>query len=99
MKLRPNPLMRENVTEFPYELCFNNTCQCRFHDWADKQPSTFEIMKTRSSKLVRLLSVLFLAVWAAAPRATAQSRPSLGLRFSAGQPTLSLTGTVGTVYS
>ena len=56
-------------------------------------------MKTRSSKLVRLLSVLFLAVWAAAPRATAQSRPSLGLRFSAGQPTLSLTGTVGTVYS
>src|SRR5882724_8565234 len=56
-------------------------------------------MKTRSSKLVRLLSVLCLAVWAAAPRATAQSRPSLGLRFSAGQSTLSLTGTVGTVYS
>ena len=56
-------------------------------------------MKTRSSKLVRLLSVLCLAVWAAAPRATAQSRPGLGLRFSAGQPTLSLTGTVGTVYS
>src|SRR6266478_1023689 len=56
-------------------------------------------MKTRSSKLVRLLSVLCLAVWAAAPRATAQSRPSLGLRFSAGQPTLSLTGAVGTVYS
>src|SRR6266516_7761922 len=56
-------------------------------------------MKTRSSKLVGLLSVLWLIVWAVAPRASAQPRPSLGLRFSAGQPTLSLTGEVGTVYS
>ena len=56
-------------------------------------------MKTRFSKLVRFLSVLFLAVWAVAPRATAQPRPSLGLQFSAGQPTLSLTGAAGTVYS
>jgi len=56
-------------------------------------------MKTRCSKLVGLLSVLWLIVWAVAPRASAQSRPSLGLRFSAGQPTLSLTGEVGTVYS
>ncbi len=56
-------------------------------------------MKTRYSKLVGLLSVLWLIVWAVAPRASAQSRPSLGLRFSAGQPTLSLTGEVGTVYS
>src|SRR5207245_5120643 len=31
--------------------------------------------------------------------ACAQLRPSLGLRFSAGQPTLSLSGEVGTVYS
>jgi formylglycine-generating enzyme required for sulfatase activity len=56
-------------------------------------------MKPRCSKLVRFLSVLCLAVWAAAPPASAQPRPSLGLRFSAGQPTLSLTGAVGTVYS
>src|SRR6266702_8731151 len=56
-------------------------------------------METRCSELVRFLSILFLAVWALAPPAFAQPRPSLGLRFSAGQPTLSLTGEVGTVYS
>src|SRR5437762_9937219 len=56
-------------------------------------------MKTRLSSLVRLLSILFLAVWALAPRASAQPRPSLGLGFSAGQPTLSLSGEVGSVYS
>jgi formylglycine-generating enzyme required for sulfatase activity len=56
-------------------------------------------MKRRISNLVRFLSLLFLAVCAVAPRASAQPRPSLGLGFSAGQPTLSLTGTVGTVYS
>src|SRR6266550_3941248 len=56
-------------------------------------------MKTRCSKLVRLLCMLLLIVWAVAPRASAQPRPSLGLRFSAGQLTLSLTGAVGTVYS
>src|SRR5438477_6719870 len=56
-------------------------------------------MKTRLSSLVRFLSILFLAVWALAPRASAQPRPSLGLGFSAGQPTLSLTGEVGSVYS
>src|SRR6266571_4047633 len=56
-------------------------------------------MKTRYSKLVGLLSVLWLIVWAVAPRASAQPRPSLGLAFSAGQLTLSLTGEVGTVYS
>src|SRR5213592_2378888 len=56
-------------------------------------------MKIRCSKLVRFLSVLWLIVWAVAPRAAAQPRPSLALRFSAGQPTLSLTGEVGTVYS
>ncbi len=56
-------------------------------------------MKTRLSNLVRFLSILFLAVWALAPQASAQPRPSLGLGFSAGQPTVSLTGAVGTVYS
>src|SRR5260370_24671869 len=56
-------------------------------------------MKTRSSELVRFLSLLFLALWAVAPRASAQTRPSLGLRFSAGKPTMSLTGAVGPVYS
>jgi formylglycine-generating enzyme required for sulfatase activity len=56
-------------------------------------------MKTRCSKLVRLLSVVWLIVWAVASRASAQSSPSLGLRLSAGQPTLSLTGVVGAVYS
>src|SRR5947208_14756581 len=56
-------------------------------------------MKTRCSKLVRWLCMLWLIVWAVAPRASAQSSPTLGLRFSAGQPTLSLTGAVGTVYS
>jgi formylglycine-generating enzyme required for sulfatase activity len=56
-------------------------------------------MKPRCSKLVRFLPVLWLVVWAVAPRASAQPRPNLGLQFSAGQPTLTLTGTPGTVYS
>src|SRR6266566_4065747 len=56
-------------------------------------------MNTRCSKLVRFLSVLWLIVWAVAPRAAAQTPPSLGLRFSAGHPSVSLTGEVGTVYS
>ena len=38
-------------------------------------------------------------LWVVAPGATAQTRPSLALRFSAGQPTLDLTGAVGSVYS
>ncbi len=56
-------------------------------------------MKTLCSKLVRFLSVLSLIVWAVGPRVSAQSPPSLGVRLSAGQPTLILTGEVGTVYS
>ena len=56
-------------------------------------------MKPRCSKLVRFLSVLYVAVWAAGPPASAQLRPSLGLQVAAGLPTLSLTGAVGTVYS
>jgi sulfatase modifying factor 1 len=42
---------------------------------------------------------VFLAVWAGTPRAPAQPRPSLALQVNSGQPTLSLTGAVGTVYS
>ncbi len=56
-------------------------------------------MKTRHSKLYRFLSSLFLSFLAIAPPAYGQAGPRLGLRFSAGQPTLSLAGTVGTVYS
>src|ERR1041384_6830705 len=63
------------------------------------QQRSREIMQTQSSKLVRFLSVLSLIVWAVVPRASAQPRPSLGLRFAAGQPTLNLTGEVGAVYS
>jgi sulfatase modifying factor 1 len=65
----------------------------------DKQRSAFGIMKPKCSKLVGFLSVLSFAVWAVAPRASAQPRPSLGVQFSGGQPTLSLTGALGTVYS
>ena len=53
-------------------------------------------MKKRFSKLVRLLCVLCLAVWAAGPRATAQTPAGLGIQTYAG---LSITGAVGTVYS
>src|SRR3989454_11081162 len=56
-------------------------------------------MKTRCSKLVLFFCLLVFGVWAGAPNAFTQTSPSLGLRFSAGQPTLSLTGEVGTVYS
>src|SRR5438445_3575321 len=63
------------------------------------KPSILETMKPKFTKLVRFLSVLWLILWAVAPRASAQPRPNLGLRFSAGHPTLSLAGEVGTVYS
>jgi formylglycine-generating enzyme required for sulfatase activity len=56
-------------------------------------------MKRRISNLIRFLSVLLLAICALRPPASAQPRPSLGLQFSAGHPTLTLTGVVGTVYS
>jgi len=38
-------------------------------DWTDRQQLNLGYMKTRSSKLVRLLSLLCLAVWAVGPRA------------------------------
>ena len=53
-------------------------------------------MKTRSSKLVRFLSLLCLAVWAIASRAAAQTPPVLDVHLYAG---LTITGAVGTVYS
>src|SRR6266566_880675 len=56
-------------------------------------------MKTRSSKLVRFLSALSVAACGPGPHAAAQTLPSLGVQINAGGPTLSLTGTVGTVYS
>ena len=56
-------------------------------------------MKPRISKRIRFICILSLTVWALTPRASAQIAPGLGLRFSAGKATLSLTGTVGTVYS
>jgi formylglycine-generating enzyme required for sulfatase activity len=55
--------------------------------------------KISLSKPFRLLCLLFLAIFAAAPPTPAQSPPRLGLHFSIGQPTLLVTGTVGTVYS
>jgi formylglycine-generating enzyme required for sulfatase activity len=60
--------------------------------------STMNITRRRIL-LARMMSAFCLAACAAAPRAAAQPQPSLGLQFSGGQPTLSLTGTVGTVYS
>ncbi|PYJ55055.1 MAG: hypothetical protein DME24_25460, partial [Verrucomicrobia bacterium] len=53
-------------------------------------------MKTRWSTLVRLLSLLCLAVWAAVPRASAQTSAGLDLQL---YPGLTITGAVGTVYS
>src|SRR5262245_44222801 len=61
----------------------------------------FRIMKTRFPKFLGPLSVLWVIVWTIVPmqQAISQPRPTLGLRFVVGQPTLSLTGVVGTVYS
>src|SRR5262245_29626116 len=56
-------------------------------------------MKPRLSKPLPSLSPLVLAALALTPPAYAQTPPSLAVQFTAGQPTLSLTGTVGTVYS
>ncbi len=52
-------------------------------------------MKTQITKHIRSLSVLCWAIWALGPRASAQT-PGLNLQLYAG---LSITGTVGTVYS
>ncbi len=55
-----------------------------------------DIMKTRISKHIRFLPILFWAALAVAPRASAQTPPGLELQLYAG---LSITGAVGTVYS
>jgi formylglycine-generating enzyme required for sulfatase activity len=55
-----------------------------------------ETIKTRFSKHFQVLSVLCLAVWAVGPRASAQTAAGLSIQIYAG---LSITGTVGTVYS
>src|SRR6266446_3310509 len=68
-------------------------------DRTNKPPSILAIMQPLLSKRVRFHCLLCLAVWAAAPRASAQTQPGLVLQFSAGRPTLSLTGDVGAVYS
>src|SRR5260370_9859468 len=57
------------------------------------------VMKEQFSKHIGVFCPLCSVLLAVAPQASAQPRPSLGLRFSVGQPTLSLTGEVGTVYS
>ncbi len=56
-------------------------------------------MKTQWSGLARFVFVLFMVVCTVAPRSTAQPQPTLGLRVFVGQPTLSLTGVVGTAYA
>jgi len=59
-----------------------------------KQPSI--LMKTRFSKPVRFLSTLVLVLWAAGPRADAQTPAQLAIQIYAG---LTITGAVGTVHS
>ena len=53
-------------------------------------------MKTPSLKQLRSLSVLCWAIWALGPQASAQTPPVLNLQLYAG---LSITGSVGSVYS
>jgi sulfatase modifying factor 1 len=55
-------------------------------------------MKTQFSKFV-FVSILWLLVWTVSAPTFAQSQPRLGLQFAAGQPSLSVTGVVGTIYS
>ena len=57
---------------------------------------TSGVMKTRFSKLVRFVSVLWFTVWAVGSQCSAQTSPVLGIQLYAG---LSITGAVGTVYS
>lgn len=56
-------------------------------------------MKRRLSEPVKFLCAFCFAAWVATSLAFAQTPLSLGLQFSAGHPTLTITGTVGTVYS
>src|SRR6266403_6280971 len=61
-----------------------------------RQQLYLDYMNTRSSKLVRFLSVLLcLVVWVVGPRAVAQTPAELDIQLYAG---LTITGAVGTVY-
>jgi hypothetical protein len=62
-------------------------------------PNSSHNLETLLKRTSHLLAGLFLTVWALAPRASAQAPPRIDLQFSAGQPTLSLSGAAGTVYS
>jgi formylglycine-generating enzyme required for sulfatase activity len=64
-------------------------------DWTDRQQLNLGYMKTRSSNLVRFLSLLCLAIWAVGPPSSAQTPPVLDIHLYAG---LTVTGAVGTVY-
>ncbi len=56
----------------------------------NQQPSTWEIMKTRLTSLVRFLSAIGLAAWAVGPRASAQTPPVLNLQLYAGVTVIGL---------
>src|SRR5580765_6056736 len=64
--------------------------------WFERHHSIEDVMKTRSSKYVRFLSILCWAALAVGPRASAQAPPVLDIQLYAG---LSITGAVGTIYS
>jgi len=55
--------------------------------------------KSRLAIPVAFLPWLWIIIGSIPPTSFGQSQPSLGLTFLAGQPSLSLTGTVGVVYS
>jgi formylglycine-generating enzyme required for sulfatase activity len=82
---------------------FNNSTRrvprLRFGPEGQKRQSVDLFLESQFSKLVRFLSIPLLVTWAVSPRATAQPQPRLALQLVAGQPTLSLSGHTGTVYS
>jgi len=65
-------------------------------DRADHRRSVLGIMKTRLPNFIRLRSLLYLAVWAAVPLASAQTPAGIDIQLYSG---LTVTGAVGTVYS
>jgi len=79
--------------------CFGPTTRVLSLVWTGlTATSTLGIMKTRSSKHLGYLSVLCWALWAAGPQSSAQMPPVLDLHVFAGSG-LSITGSVGTVFS
>ena len=75
----------------------NNVPREQIPVWTNKKRSILEITKTQFLKLVRFLSILYLAVWAAAPRASAQTPLGLRIQINAGHAQLTVTGALGTV--